>query len=478
MVRVLVIQLARLGDLIQTIPLLQSIKADAANNLTLLVDRRLASAARYSVPADRILSIDFSQLAHTINESDLPNGFKSVEAALSLLRQEQFDIVYNLNHSILNFAVLAQIRREIIVGFLPGNGITSIRCSPVFRVLFNQSHNRRYARVHLAEIFRLAAEKPTAPVFPLYRVKEYGKEFAKAVIKPLKEAGGKHIVTLHLGAGAEIRKWGAENFAYMVNNIRKKLDCGLIIVGTDKNESEDFFNFLSNKTSSVDLTLKTDVDQLAGVLAASDVVISSDSGPLQLAAAAGTKTVGLYFISAMVFETGPLGSGHLILQAEPECAPCEEDHPACTDLHCRQAISPKLAAEAAVRILSDSNLEAMPGREGVSVFRAGIDEMGQNYELISGSDEDKGHFYRKLWLRLLRGDIPAEDAECRGNWRDIPAVEKAVNILGMKQEYIPLAHHYYLSRADEGGLKAAEEFRRGMGILREMGMEPLNGGNL
>ena len=49
----------------------------------------------------------------------------------------------------------------------------------------------------------------------------------------------------------------------------------------------------------------------------------------------------LALLSRYVFETGPYGRGHVVLQAETECGPCREDA-ACPEHKCRTAVRPDL----------------------------------------------------------------------------------------------------------------------------------------
>ena len=474
MPEILVIQLTRLGDLVQSTPLLQSLKSIPANRVSLLMDEGLADGVEGSLPVDEIIPLNLEALHNVINNRDTPDDHRNLSASLERLRSCRFKQAYNLNHADLNYAILSQITCEEVVGFRPGQKTDSVVCSPAFRILFNQSHNRKYARMHLSDLFRLLHRPPALPEFPLWKVKETGRIFAKKITDDLHSNGFKHIIALHIGAGAEIRKWGAEKFAYTVNLIRQSIPAGFIIVGTDKQEAELFKTHLKVNSGIIDLTGKTDIDRLAGVLAASDLAISSDSGPLQLAAAVGAKTLGLYFISAFVHETGALGSGHLVIQALPDCTPCNEEQPACMDLHCKDWITPELTANTALGILNKQQPSGIDLHSDVSVYRSELDKYGQVYRLIAGDAfKEYGAFYRELWFGMLQNYIPPNYSSIRRQFGDIDAVEKAVSLIGAYPEFIPLVHHYYFTRADEGAESAVDEFVRAITILAEMGVKPL-----
>lgn len=60
---------------------------------------------------------------------------------------------------------------------------------------------------------------------------------------------------------------------------------------------------------------RTSLVEMAGILQAMDLVISVDSGPLHIAAAAGTPVLGLYGLTDPK-RTGPYGPGHRVLTPE------------------------------------------------------------------------------------------------------------------------------------------------------------------
>lgn len=470
--RSLVIQLARLGDLAQTFPLLQSLRKEGGK-VVLLCEKKAASGLENFLPVDEVISVDFQKIAGFFHKSNLWENYISVSEELSALSREKYDTVYNLNHSPLNMGILSLIPRKKTLGFLPGSKPDSVYASPAFRILFNQSHNRRFARVHLADMFKMLSENPSPPEFPLWNPSPSAMEKAAQAVLLLKHKGCKHIIAVHPSAGAEIRKWGAEKFARTFSLIRDRLPVGAILLGTDREENSSFLNCLQNSDYVLDLTAKTTIDELSALVKIADITIGTDTGPLQIASAVGGKTLGLYFVSALVFETGPLGEGGLILQTMPVCAPCDEGNPACPDIHCREMITPEIVSSIAVWKLTglgdiqDFNL-LLP--ENVLLFESKVDKWGQKYELRAGHRLDNGDFYRELWMKL-RYENGADNLDSvLSRYGDIPTLEKEIARLGTNPEWIPLAHHYFLTRADEGALSAAREFARAQIILENLGI--------
>lgn len=458
-----------MGDLIQTIPLLQALKSEPHIELTMAVDSRIEEAGRSLDLVDDIIPLDFRSSNNKMAGNDLFGSYQASSELLSPLRGRSFDVVYNLNYSALNAVVLSQLGYRDIRGFIFTGKSDDFRCSPAFRILFNQSHHRRYARVHLSDLFRLLADGLQRVKFPLFKVQKLGLDFAANIVGRLRAKGFKRVIALHLGAGSEIRRWGAEKFARLVKSLREKGEFGFIIVGTDEKEASVFFKFIDKLEGIIDLTGKTDLTQLAGVLSKVDLMIGTDSGPLQLAAGVGAKTLGLYFASALAYETGPLGKGHTVIQGNLECAPCDEDSPQCDDYRCRDLIKPEFAAEAAVRTMDGDLVELLdnPLPFGVKVFWSEVDKWGQLYRAVGEiHDYDSAAFYRELWFRVISKDIKIKEAFLKRFGADnISAFEDNLKKMGEDPSYLPLTHHYLLVKADEGAPAAVKEMVGILGFL-------------
>ena len=467
--RVMVIQLARLGDLVQTVPLLSTLKSDSETHLTLVVDERVESAVRNSVPYDELISIDLVDLGNEIAKSNILSVYQKFSDKLEPLRKGYFDKLYNLNFANINAALASQICAREILGFVPSRDFGGFRFSPAMRILFNQGHNRKTARVHLADLFRnlVKDSKPIEP--PFYEIAESGLVFANKLKEKLQLSIYDKIITLHPGAGAEIRKLGAEKFARLIALLTAREDCRIVLVGNDRAEADSVLKLVANRERVVDLTGKTDIDELAGVLSIADLMIGADSGPLQLAAGVGTRCLGLFFASALMYETGPLGKGHVIIQSQPDCAPCLEDNPVCDDFFCRDMITPELILDITSGILNKRLSETIPEMDiprGIGLYESSIDESGQKYTGLSGSSIDEAAFYRKLWFELLNTGQNGE----AGNFttEEINLAESEIVSWAENPLYHSLVQHYAMIAESEGKEPAVREFYRLKKILSDV----------
>jgi ADP-heptose:LPS heptosyltransferase len=105
---------------------------------------------------------------------------------------------------------------------------------------------------------------------------------------------GKPLVALHPGAGSPDRRWPVEKFA-AVGDAVAAAGTHIVVTGTQA-ESHLVEAVISNmKAEAQNLCGRLSLGGLAALLSRCTVLISNDSGPLHLAAAVGTATVGIFW---------------------------------------------------------------------------------------------------------------------------------------------------------------------------------------
>ncbi len=102
-------------------------------------------------------------------------------------------------------------------------------------------------------------------------------------------------IVLNVGARWETKRWPPEHFAAIGRRAVQEFGAGLIAVGSagDRPLVDQLVRALG-PVPILDLCGRTSLLELAALAAESDLVISNDTGPLHLAAAAGARVVGIY----------------------------------------------------------------------------------------------------------------------------------------------------------------------------------------
>ena len=340
MARILVIQMAKLGDFIQSTPFLTALRSSwPGRTITLAAgEAAVLEAARLSFLADEILALD--------------PGLKGPDP------KGEFEAVYNLNSASPAAELAARVRAGRRFGPLAEGGF--LRFTPVQEFLMGlMAENRRLGRFNLVDVW--LALLPGAGPRPLYWPKPAGAE-----------GGAGPRIGLHLGARHHLRRWPAENFA----RLAQALSPAEFILTGSKSERALGAKFERLGPPARNLMGATDLSELSRALAGLDLLIAADTGVLHLAAALGTPTLALFFGPAYGPETGPYGPGHIIYQAEAPCAPCREG--ACRLRQCLALPDPDQAARLAAALLrgwQELPITGLP--PGHRVWRTALDSFGQ-----------------------------------------------------------------------------------------------------
>ncbi len=317
--RIALVQLARFGDLVQTSPLIQNLYREPGyqREITLFVDSRFVDIASLLEGVNKIVPVNLAEAAKFVRRFDSFTFYKFKDWVKSWRDQEVFDRVILLNQGVLTSSIAALIkgkRRE---------GPFSNRMLPApHRYLNAAILDRRFAPLHLCEIW--AAYGPALWPLPTPRIKQVsGSEVIRERLDGDKnDRKIQKRYAINLGAGGKTRIWPVSKQVKLIRELVKSESSMVYLLGTepDCGTAEKIINRMNPdiKHRITDLTGKTGINDLPQVLNHCDVLISSDTGTLQLAAATATVPIGLFFGGANPYETGPFKAGSIAFMDDAE----------------------------------------------------------------------------------------------------------------------------------------------------------------
>jgi len=365
--KVLVVQLARLGDLVQTWPLVRRLRHhDPGRRLEVLLDNRLQALQGLGPAVDRVWGLDLAGLP-LLAQQDFSAAYDRVQRLADSFRGRGYDRVYNLNFSRVSL-LLSHLVGGAIRGYQPARGGREFLREPWLALVFALVHARQVNRVHLSDVFRHLAPGRTPEPQP-----------------PAPASGsGEPIIALQVGTRHARRTWPLQAFTRLAGLVVNRLGGRVWLLGTEdeKPQGEKLRRGLAPaQRERVDnLQGKTDLGELAARLQQARLLVSGDTGTLHLAAALGTRTVGVFLGPASCFETGPYGEGHYVFQAEPPCHPCAEAGAECPEPLCRPMIPPDAVADLVVSLCINGEIFTPPPLPaGTRLYRSFFDPLGVSY---------------------------------------------------------------------------------------------------
>ena len=348
--RILVIQLTKMGDLLQTTPLLQRIRKHYPHaQITVLIDSRQAELSSNIPFIDRIIPMDLASVYDQISKNHLPlfKKYEGLRWLLDPLQKEHFDRIYNLNFSKITALLCQFFPASEVVGYRLSPGFNQILKEEWVSFIFHLMRNRNLIRLNLVDLLAAYEDGNSLPIRHLFYGKESQKSFAEELSVP--DAGTQMKIGLQLGCGGYLRRWPVPSFASLAHRRVTRHGNQVILFGGKDEEylgeqfQDEWFRLAGQKPPAgtvIDLIGKTSFPQLAAALKKCDLLISGDTGTMHLATTVGTRVLALFLGTALCHETGPYGEGHYVIHAHMPCSPCSEG--ACQRPLCQQLISPEM----------------------------------------------------------------------------------------------------------------------------------------
>jgi ADP-heptose:LPS heptosyltransferase len=296
--KIAILRANAIGDFIVTLPAIHAIhRAYPGAELVLLgkpwhkefLEQKENESGR--TPIDRVLVIPFTEGLR--EEKGKAENEDEKKLFFSEAAGEKFDIVLGFHgKGLAANPFIKKLKPKFAVGLSCSDAESLDRSVDFY---YSQSEIIRYLEV--ASLIDAKAIGLMPEIKILERDKKEAKEFLS------KHKIDKYIV-IHPG-GTDIRRmWSEEKFANLADAI---IDRGnkIIFTGSDNEKGVVESILYKMKNSAFNAVDSLTLGGLAGLLSASDIVISIDTGPLHLAMATGTKTVGLYWGPNLI-NWGPL----------------------------------------------------------------------------------------------------------------------------------------------------------------------------
>lgn len=314
---VLVLRLDRIGDLVMSLPALARLRAA-------LPDAHLALAAgRWSLDVARRAPVD-EVLEWSAPWAGRPHeGSTSVASLLgaALARRGRApDLAIDLQGDLRAVLLMAATGARRRVGYAnTGAGRLLTDVVPLDETVSWVEQNERAVRLALD-----AAGVPsdvTVPRPALVTARERATARARA------GAGSGPLVGVHPSGGRLIKQWPVERWAEVVSRLQAAHGARVVVTGSSADRP--LAAALGQRTAGpvVDLAGALDVGETLALLAELDLFLSSDTGPMHMAAAVGTPSVSVFGPSDSVRyfsggDPGAPGAKHLVARVDLWCAPC------------------------------------------------------------------------------------------------------------------------------------------------------------
>ncbi len=414
MTRILVVQFCRLGDILQTTPLLRGLRRQHPGaDITLAV---LDGFAHAPVPAhlyDTLAIFPFDRVAAAIDDRsrDWPSAVRSVRTFVRSLGDEPFDLVLNLTGSAAANLLCAIVPARDVRGGLIAPDRTRVVRGEWMTYFWSSLLVRAQGAVNLVDLFRLVGGVPADARGLEIALGPADEAFAERWAAE-RSLHGEPLIALQLGASDERKRWLPESFAAMANLLPESAG-RVVFVGASSERPlvERALGRLTRK--AVSAVGDTSVPQLAALLRRCRLLITNDTGTMHVAAAVGTPIVDLSTGPVFVHETGPYAEGSLAIEPTSPCFPCVAGA-VCHHLSCREDFTPSDIAAAAQFALGQGTLPRLARARILRATRIASGRLEYRPIWNPGSNDEEA--MRQAFGRMWELSLPsvASDPEAVG----------------------------------------------------------------
>jgi len=397
-VNVLVINLTRFGDLIQTQPVVSGFRK-LGHRVALVCVENFASAATLLDGVDAVFPLSGARLLSALDRDWRlavrdADGFRQ-----RVLSEFTPDLTVNLTPS-----VAARLLARALTpsgakaeGFFVDEFGFNADSSAWAAFLQLAGGNRGASPFNICDIFRRTAglaDEGNSLVLAAPDAETSAR--AESLLRDGETAGAAGFVAMQLGASEDRRRWPVEHFIDTARLLRERDGLVSVLLGAGS-EAELGRRFEAGFGSPcVNVIGRTSLAELAGVLAACRALVTNDTGTMHLAAGLGVPVCAVFLATAQPWDTGPYRAGNICLEPDLECHPCAFGRECGREHACRRTVTPEAMYAHVAHLLGGDAPGAFPG------VRAWLTRTGADGFMDLASISGHGGTDRALWIAIQR----------------------------------------------------------------------------
>ena len=403
--QVLIINITRMGDLVQMVPLLSRLEYEWPGvAIDLVVDKEFGAMAKMLPGIRRVLVYDFQSLMDDsrVHARDFVSQYQDVAAWAKPLVHTGYDRVINLTFNRRSACLVGYVGAPDVRGLTTAPDGSFVVKNPWMMYFMDMHSHRRFNRFNLVDVYALGGSGvgPHTPITLQVDVEsqEWAATFLQSSGRP------QQWIAVQIGASDVMKAWRPELFGETLARLSKRANVGFVLIGTEKESSAVREAMASYQEAQGSAPIchalgKTTIPEVVGLLSHCRLMLTNDTGPMHLAVGVGVPVVNLSVGHVDFRETGPYGQGHWVVQPDIECGPCGFDQ-VCPHHACKDRVIPEQVAELCLHVLGVRPFPSAFG--GVRIYEAGVDEdqLG-TYRLRAGREDHVhswyGLFWRKFW---------------------------------------------------------------------------------
>ncbi len=314
--KILIIKLSAIGDVVQTLPALEALKKTYPDSEITWVVEEAAAGILEGHPLINRLLVSRRKAWHRMlrNPLTLVQGLGSIIRFIRELRTIRYDIAVDFQGLFKSGIVIGMARADRKIGF---DGTRELSYLFLNERLPAYDIERHALERYLDVVRHLGAKVPSSScTLPIDQEVAAVRQRLEGMKTP-----GRPLVVVNPAARWKTKLWLEQNFAELADRLVEEKKAIVIFTGSpdDRAVNDRILSMMREK--ALNWAGETTLKELAALASLSEFFITTDTGPMHLAAAAGARVVALFGPTAP-WRTGPYGEPHIVVRMGIDCSPC------------------------------------------------------------------------------------------------------------------------------------------------------------
>lgn len=317
--KLLIIKLSSIGDIIHTFPAIIEAKKHIKDlRIDWIIDQNFVDIAKLLNNNNNLINEILPVSLRTLKKHKNFTNIKNLLLELVKLKSKQYDLIIDAQ-GLLKSALLTKYIRSIRSAGLDWSSAREPSASFLYTNTYKIEENL-HAIDRIRKLFSLSLNYKINYIKDPKIYNSLNKQlFSKPSELSIKKID-KYIVFLH-GTTWETKEWPIEYWDKLSKLINTKNINVAIIFANNNLKEQKFAEYLINNNDNVIALSKLNMEQIAGLIANSLVVIAVDTGFAHLSSALNVPIIGIYGATCSN-RSGVLGEYSINLQSKYHCSPC------------------------------------------------------------------------------------------------------------------------------------------------------------
>ncbi len=290
--RILFITLSNIGDVVLTLPVLDSLLEKFPEaKITVICGKRAKEIFDGNPKINKLIIYDKRA------------GLKEKINLFVSLWKERFDIAVDLRNSFLGFLIPAKHKTSLFL-----------------RIPNHIKHMRDRHLYKIKDILQIKNAPPEPSSLYFSRADE------DIIDKLLKEYNIKEedkLIVIAAGSRSHTKRWPKERFVELIAKVAREFPVKIVLVGDKEDSGINQYIAQHLESPVLDLSAKTSLNELGCLLKRASLLVSNDSASLHIASYLGIPVVAMFGITDDK-KYGPWSKGSVVVKKEIACRPCKK----------------------------------------------------------------------------------------------------------------------------------------------------------